>query len=309
MTAALNHVDPTPDRTPPLPSSDIADHDTLLKRYSSWLFNERRRLIHEMYPEPATARAMEDFVWQDRFVNATVWRDHATPSSRAAAMLSAAGVPLLPDDRSEAWDAARHGLPQSMGIEPYVATGPDEKLLAWAAFFEAEWQNERRLRDDDTHDEALVDAAVAATATAAEHVLCRTATTLAGVIAKARVFAWAMGEDLASSTFSDPVDERARHHALLDLLSMHDRKRREEAAFNEIFDTMLATEQQTGLIFDPDFARQVFSTRSPTAAALLRKVEELHETLVPQFSDLGPWVAGMMDSILADVQALAQEGR
>ena len=75
----------------------------LLAAYDQWLFYERRFLVREMYAQEGRdmARAMEKVVpvntAADRFhfPREGAWQDQPQPSTRAAVILSAAGVPIV----------------------------------------------------------------------------------------------------------------------------------------------------------------------------------------------------------------------
>lgn len=72
----------------------MADHRELLIRYNAWLFRERAWLARAMYPELGSDA--ERWVPADRLVN-IFHNEMPSPSTRAAIVLSAAGVPLVSD--------------------------------------------------------------------------------------------------------------------------------------------------------------------------------------------------------------------
>ena len=77
--------------------------DDILAAYDQWLFYERRFLLLEQYGHRGRAmvrdmeRAVPVGTFADRFhfPRDGSWQDQPQPSSRAAVILSAAGVPLI----------------------------------------------------------------------------------------------------------------------------------------------------------------------------------------------------------------------
>jgi hypothetical protein len=115
-------------------SHPIAEPDDLLERYSAWLDAERLALMRELYPDHDSREAAR-YVPSCVYSRPTILGRTPLPSSRALAVLEAAGVWTGPDT-PEARCAVRDGQQPGREREGKSSPHPDADLLEACAAFD-----------------------------------------------------------------------------------------------------------------------------------------------------------------------------